>query len=94
MIPGYTGKMRKAQMTGVSLPKRQYLPCSNGLGMGSTKTRRMDEVIRALHSYIWAKMQNNDSTSASNSRLALDTEKVKKTTSPRRPLTAYAKCLN
>lgn len=80
-------------MTGVSLPKRQYLPCSNGLGTSRTKTR-MDELIRALHSYIWAKMQNNDSTSASNSRLALDIEKVKKTTSPRRPLTAYAKCLN
>lgn len=79
-------------MTGVSLPKRQYLPCSRGLGTGRTKTR-MDELIRALHSYIWAKMQNNDSTSGSNSRLALDTEKVKKT-SPRRPLTAYAKCLN
>lgn len=93
MIPGYTGKMRKAHMTGVSLPKRQYLPCSNGLGTSRTKTR-MDELIRALHSYIWAKMQNNDSTSASNSRLALDIEKVKKTTSPRRPLTAYAKCLN
>lgn len=50
-------------MTGVSLPKEQHLPHSNGLGQGGTRTRRMDELIRALHSYTWAKMQTNDSTS-------------------------------
>lgn len=80
-------------MSTVSLPKRHHLPHSNGLSMGMTKTRRMDELLRVLHSYIQAKMQNNDSTSV-NSRWALDTEKVKETTSPRRPLTDYAKCLN
>lgn len=81
-------------MTGVSLSKKQHLPHSHGLSTGRTKPR-MDELIRALHSsYIWAKMQNNDSTSGNNSKWALDIEKVKETTSPRRSLTAYDKCLN
>lgn len=68
MIPVYNGKMMKAQMSGASLPEKQHLPCSNGLGMGRKKTRRMDELIRALDQILTFGPKCNDSTSGNNSQ--------------------------
>lgn len=74
MIPVYNGKMTKAQMTGASLPEKH---CSNGLGMGRTKTRRMDELIRALDQILTFGPKCNEAPQVTTARRALDIEKVK-----------------
>lgn len=81
---------------GGKLAKRLHLPCSNGLGMHRTKTKKHGWTRNnfTFLQHIWARKPNNDSTSGNNSKQALDREKVKDITSPTRPLTAYAKSLN